>query len=360
MAPVAPLVAAGGSHDQGEQSVTRQVAVSAKDFLQLKPGPPAVPVALRAGVSVVVPLLTVLALGRPEWSAYAAFGAFTSLYGRNHVHLPRAVMQGCAAVALVAAVALGALVATLPASAWVMVPVGAVVAGVGTALSAAQDWHPPGPIFLLFGFGAVASVPHSLGDVPVAVAVAGSSALFALLVGNATSMLGRRKPRRPVAPVTPRRPTGVAAQSLAALLAGVAGTASGVGHPYWAMVAAVAPLSAPGLVPKVVRAGHRAVGTLLGLLTSAVLLPLPLGAVGSVLAVAVLQVATELLIGRNYGLALLCITPMALLMGQLAAPRPPADLLIDRGVETLVGVLVAGLVIAGEELLRRRWVRSAG
>ena len=51
---------------------------------------------------------------------------------------------------------------------------------------------------------------------------------------------------------------------------------------------------------------------------------------------------------------------MALLMGQPAAPRAPVDLLIDRGVETLLGILVAGLVIAGEELLRPPAVRSAG
>jgi hypothetical protein len=39
-----------------------------------------------------------------------------------------------------------------------------------------------------------------------------------------------------------------------------------------------------------------------------------------VLAVVVLQVVTELLVGRNYALALLFITPMAMLMGQIAAP----------------------------------------
>lgn len=44
---------------------------------------PAHLVALRAGISVLVPLTVVVLLGRLDWAAYAAFGAFTSLYGRN-------------------------------------------------------------------------------------------------------------------------------------------------------------------------------------------------------------------------------------------------------------------------------------
>jgi hypothetical protein len=54
---------------------------------------------------------------------------------------------------------------------------------------------------------------------------------------------------------------------------------------------------------------------------------------------------------------MLFITPMALLMGQLAAPRPPASLLLDRGVETAVGGVVAIAIVLVEESLRRRRMR---
>lgn len=103
-----------------------------------------------------------------------------------------------------------------------------------------------------------------------------------------------------------------------------------------------------------VRAGHRIGGTLLGLVTSAGLLALGLGPVATVLVVVVLQVLTELFVGRNYGLALLFITPMALLMGQVVAPRPAAALLFDRGSETVIGALVAIAVIWYDEHRRRR------
>lgn len=69
--------------------------------------------------------------------------------------------------------------------------------------------------------------------------------------------------------------------------------------------------------------------------------PVPL-----VLVVVVLQVGTELVVGRNYALALLFITPMALLMGQLGSSQDAGRLLLDRGVETLIGGLVAiGLLV---------------
>jgi len=41
------------------------------------------------------------------------------------------------------------LVGTLESRAWVAVGVTAVLAVLGSLVSAAQDWHPPGPIFLV-------------------------------------------------------------------------------------------------------------------------------------------------------------------------------------------------------------------
>ncbi|HLN77699.1 MAG TPA: FUSC family protein [Nocardioidaceae bacterium] len=330
----------------------QRASVLVRELLHVRPEQGAHRVALRAGISVLVPLLTVLLLGQPGWSMYAVFGAFTSLYGRNHVHLSRAVMQLSAGTALTACVVLGALVGSLDARAWLTVAVGAAVAALGTVLSSVEDWHPPGPLFLVFGFGAVASVPHDLRDVAIAAVVAASSALFSLVVGNIGGFVRRQRtsPKR-LAPAWTWQPARMA---VAVLVAGGIATAVGIGHPYWAMVAAVAPLTARGITGQLVRAGHRVLGTLLGLLTSAPLLLLGMGAVTTVLVVGLLQIVTELLVGRNYGLALLFITPMALLMGQVAAPRPIGVLLFDRGVETVIGAAVAVAIVVLSERLRHR------
>lgn len=116
-------------------------------------------------------------------------------------------------------------------------------------------------------------------------------------------------------------------------------------------VAALATLAGRDHHARWLRGWLRALGTLLGLLPAALLLALHLDPVALVLTVIVLQFLTEILIGRNYGLALLFITPLALLMGQLAVERPIGQLLLDRGIETLIGAAVALVMVVIE--LRR-------
>ncbi|WP_433825230.1 FUSC family protein [Actinoplanes sp. CA-015351] len=300
------------------------------------------PAAIRAGVSVVTPLLVVLLLDRPYWSMYAAFGAFTSLYGRTRTGRGRFIMQSGAAAALVLAVALGVLISVLDARTWLAVPIAALIAGAGTALATIAGWHPPGALFLVFAFGAVASVPHHLADLLPALGVAAASAAFSLLVG-ALHTSGPAPPRVRVK-LAHTVPAAVACAA-SALVAGTIATGFGIGHLYWATVAAVAPLSARGRSAQLVRAAHRITGTLAGLVLAAVLLAPGFGAYPAVAILALLQVAAELVVARNYGLAMLFITPLALLMNQVAAPRPVAGLLWDRGLETLIGVLIAGATI---------------
>ncbi|RZS89691.1 fusaric acid resistance family protein [Motilibacter rhizosphaerae] len=327
------------------------------ESLAVRPAPGAHRVGLRAGLSVAVPLLAVLALGHPAWSAYAAFGAFASLYGRTTTALARLVMQLEAGLALVLVVVAGAAVSALPGRPWYAVAGVTLVAGLGALLSAARGWHPPGPLFLVFAFGAVASVPRPASQVPVALAVCAASAASAVLVGTTAPWTPRARPLpwRPV-PLSPAVP-----YAGAALASGLLVTAWGVGHPYWATVAAVAPLTGPTVTARLVRGLHRVLGTLAGLVLAAALLAPGLGPYATVAVVGVLQVVTETLVGRHYGLALLAITPMALLMGQVAAPRPAGGLLWDRGVETVVGALVALLVILVEwRYARRRAGAGAG
>jgi len=56
-------------------------------------------------------------------------------------------------------------------------------------------------------------------------------------------------------------------------------------------------------------------------------------------------VLTELVVGRNYAAALLFITPLALMMGQLVHTAPPGPLVRDRLLETVLGALVGAVVL---------------
>ncbi len=320
-------------------------------------------VAIRATVSTLVPLLVLLLIGHSEWSAWAAFGAFTALYGRNRVHLPRIVMQSTAAAVMVSAVALGSLVATLPAPVWPMIVGGAVLAGLVSVVSDAEDWHPPGPLFALFAFSGSASIPGlSLADAGVATAVAAASAAFSLLVGGASA--GVRRIRRLPAPahapversyrLSPGRRVQlrrVARYAISVLLAGAAATLLGIGHPYWAMVSAVVPIASGTLAAGLARGTHRIVGTTVGVLLAAAALLLRPADLVIVLLVALCTFGVELLVGRNYGIAMVFVTPLALLAVHLATPTPVELLLVDRLVESIIGALI-GIAVG---FATRRW-----
>lgn len=313
---------------------------------------------MRAGLSILVPLLVLWAMGHQEWSIYAAFGAFTSLYGRNHVHLSRLQMQLTLAVALTFAVGAGTLVGVSEQRSWLAVPLAGLLCGAGAWLSDAMDWHPPGPLFLIFAFAACAAIPAAPSDVLVSLAVAASSSAFAVLVGSASVFWrNRRRPHLAVRTSFRRldtsrpEPRHVVRGFVSVVLAGCLATASGIGHPYWAMIAAIVPLAPREFQAQLVRGIHRLVGTLAGLVVAAGLFALDLGPIPLIVVITLLQVGAELLVGRNYALALLAITPLALLMVHLVAPVPTGALLADRGIETVIGVLIG---IGVGYLTRRR------
>ncbi|KQZ75085.1 hypothetical protein ASD66_01535 [Nocardioides sp. Root151] len=321
----------------------------ARDALRFGPHGGAHRVAMRAGVSVFVPLVVLWSMGHLDWSIYAAFGAFTSLYGRQRTGRARLQLQLTLALALTVSVGVGVLVGMSPHRAWLAVPVAGLVAGVGSWVSDLEEWHPPGPLFMIFAFAAVASIPAQPGDIVTGCLVAGSAALFAVAIGS-TGHLWRavRRPGGQVSAWHPRRSSAagrhVARNVIGVVVAGGVATAIGIGHPYWAMVSAVVPLAARDLLPQTVRGVQRVVGTGLGLLTAGFLLWLDPGGLALILVVVVLQVGAELLVGRNYALALVVITPLALLMVHLAAPIPTRTLLFDRGVETVIGVAIGILI----------------
>jgi Fusaric acid resistance protein-like len=325
-------------------TATRTATIpSIRDFLAFGPHAGAHRVALRAAASVALPLVVLYAIGHVELSLYAAFGAFASLYGRADRHAARGRMQLSAAAVLVACVVIGTAVSTSPAREWLILPVAALCAAAASAVSDAARWHPPGALFAVFAVAACAAVPSDPARIPLAALVAAASAACAVAIGVAgIARPGRTAPRLSAAPARVRLVLGAesARCGVVVLVAGLIPTLLGLGHPYWAMVAAVAAISGPDTTARLVRAGHRAAGTLLGVVLAAALLALPLSVLGTIAVVVALQCVAELLVGRNYAVALIAVTPLALLMVELAHPGGGAALLHDRAVETLLGAAV--------------------
>lgn len=142
----------------------------------------------------------------------------------------------------------------------------------------------------------------------------------------------------PLAPIAARTAIGCA-------LAGYASLALGIGRPYWAVVTA-ASLYQANVTLTWSRGVQRVVGNLAGVLLFAALAPLAhLHPAALVLCCLALNFGAEALIGRNYWLGTVCVTPMALLITEFARTQDSAALITERIVDTLVGALV-GLVAA--------------
>ncbi|WP_255771460.1 FUSC family protein [Pseudarthrobacter sulfonivorans] len=317
--------------------------------------------AVRVALSVAVPSLLLLLLGRADLIIYAVFGALTGMYGRSEPHQLRLRHQSQAALVLVGGVAVGVFLSVNRLHSWWLVAVEAVLAGVGSVYSDRVNLKPNGPFFGILALGACASVPLA---VPwyTALLIAAGSAAFSMAVGFGGWIRSRSWQRGAVRDVVAfRGPAGRAAAVhaaryiLAVGLAGSVGVLSGSGHPHWAMAAAAVPLAGADLPSRVRRGIHRIVGTFLGLVvTAVVLIPAPwslapLIAAHQVLVLGVLvivfQFTTELFMTRHYGLAMVSFTPVILLMTQLAAPSDPTMLILERGVETCVGAAVGILVV---------------
>nr|WSY56840.1 FUSC family protein [Streptomyces sp. NBC_00886] len=135
-------------------------------------------------------------------------------------------------------------------------------------------------------------------------------------------------------------------------LAGYASLALGVGRPYWALVTA-ASLYQANITLTWIRGVQRVVGNLAGVLVFAVVVPLAHAHPAAlVLCCLAFNFGAEALIGRNYWLGSVFVTPMALLITEFTQAQQPGELITERVVDTLVGALV-GLVAAAAVTNRR-------
>lgn len=351
-------------------------------MLTIKPADRDHEVALRVGVTVLVPLLVLLAVGRMDLAIYATFGSFTGIYGRNLRHGPRLQAQlrggGLMLAVLTAATLAGRLGISEQADPWGLVLWTTVVAGVCAAVTSWWELRPAGSLFQIFAFGAVASVPvkpPALEGMLTAVVVV----VWALAVGLSSRVLPRRRHRFAWPP--PRTPDAgrrrlilweaawcVLAAGLAGSIATLVAAPAGVHHNYWAMVAAVVPLVGHSTRYRVNRGLQRVIGTFLGIGATAAIIRLDPPVLALVLIVAALQVGAELYIARQYVIAQAVVTPLALLSTMLVSVTVGgADSLVaagglghlaDRAVETVIGSAV-GIACVLFPWAWRRWVRGS-
>ncbi|WP_309993652.1 FUSC family protein [Paenarthrobacter nitroguajacolicus] len=333
--------------------------------------------ALRCAVGVFVPLIALTLLGRLDLAVFASFGAFTGIYGRNEPHSVRFRSQLRAGGFMLFIILCATLIARgehawgLDATAysWLLIVATTVVAGACSVVVAAWRLRPGGSLFHIFAFAAIASIPTQ-PPLWEATVVAVLTTGFCLLVGmSARVVKSHRTPwkRPPRIRHTPAERRAIwlegggylIAAGLAGTIATLVGERLGFGHTYWAMVAAVVPLVGHSTRHRVSRGIQRIAGTVVGLVLLAGILWLNPAPWAMVLVIAACQFGAEMFIARQYFIAQLFVTPLALIATLLAAPVDPGLLLRDRIIETVIGAAVGVAVVVAPAVWRRVRVRQA-
>ncbi|MFB9746730.1 FUSC family protein [Leifsonia shinshuensis] len=297
--------------------------------------------------------MLLVALDRTDLLAYAVFGSLSAVYGKRLPPIPRLLTQLGAGALLVFAVCVGVLVGANADSGLLALPAMSLVSVAGLLAADRLGWVPSPSLFLVFATGTIAAQGHELADVQTAFVASALAAVFGAVVGQAVYLL-QIAAQAEFVTLKPKRSTivsfefleQVTVSAIAPIIAGGLALAFGVGHAYWAAVSATVPLVGVGLTNRLGRGALRLFGTLLGSALAFLLLSfLPTDWMRVVL-VGLLQFLVELFVDRNYGIAVVFITPLALILTSFASPEPAATLVTDRVIATVIGTVVAfGLLV---------------
>lgn len=328
---------------------------SAKSLITLGPARKDHWIGLRTAVGIFAPMIILLAINRMDLVIFAVFGAFTGVYGRVDGYWNRLRMQ-VRSGALFFAVIAAALAASNfwidhadPAvKQWQIVGATTLVAGICSVAAGFMRLRPTGSLFHIFAFAAVASIPN---PAPAWQGLLVAVLTIALAIGiGAAGAIGQWTnlwQRTSLPPLSDNVRTAIWWEGLfyiltagaAGALANSLGSSLSAGHNYWAMVAAVVPLVGHTTKLRLHRGIHRVLGTLVGLILM-VLVILANPPLWMLLAlIGFFQFMAEMLVMRNYFMAQIFITPLALVGVSLASGLSTA-VMYDRMVETVIGSLV--------------------
>ncbi|MGW3599485.1 FUSC family protein [Streptomyces sp. NBC_01617] len=123
-------------------------------------------------------------------------------------------------------------------------------------------------------------------------------------------------------------------------LAGGTALLLGLGHGYWAAISAAAVLHSINVRTAAQRAVQRTLGTVAGLMLALGVLAARPDPVVLVLVIVVLEFMLEYVVARNYGLGVVFLTPLALLLSDLASPSPAGALVQDRALSSVLGIVI--------------------
>ncbi|TYC53431.1 FUSC family protein [Rhodobacterales bacterium] len=301
--------------------------------------------------SLILPVIYYLSPW-PHLAGFAALGALMALFGRfaPRARTRRRIVLACG-LTQVAGVFLMSATGVAGFPDWSRLLLLAGLSGVFFLVSLKGRFGPPGALLFIFAAGAAMAPIEGLQMLLERSLATAAGAFLAWLICAATEPLRHTSnsgvPFPPdTLPPLDERLKAAGRIVLGTALAGFAVVWAGAGHPTWAMMGTVVVLQGVNLHTNVTRAFQRMAGTLVGAAVVWLLLAQQPPFWSVILIVAILQIATEFVIGANYALGQILVTPMALLMTYLAAHgQVSASMAPERMFDTIVGAMV-GIAIA--------------
>lgn len=302
------------------------------------------------GVLIALPLFYL-----SPWAhlvGYASLGTLAALFGRMSSPARRRRIVAISGLWLSLAVLAMSLATYLGANDIVMLLLLALSCSLFFFGSATVQIGMPGALIFVFAAGASLTTASSLREVLERTAATAISATLAWLICVLTDFLRHRHaPSGQPFPTEPVRPRSHRLVASARIFVGTAISsllihALGEPHPAWAAMGTLAVMQGAHLHISMNRSLQRMAGTVVGACIAWFILahePTMGMAIGLLI---VLQIVTEIVIGYNYAIGQMAVTPMALIMSYMASSGTVgAEMASERVFNTIVGAAI-GIVLA--------------
>lgn len=288
-------------------------------------------------------------LDKPDYGNLACIGALVILYFTHASLSKRMIHLAICAFGFSTAFAVGSLFSFNPL-------LSAVALGLITFLAhyitSYFDIPPPGNFFFVMVAAVATSIPFEAELIPLRVGLVTMGAMFSVLLAFFYSIFIAKKVKEPKSRriLKKKRYTSIVASlilGLAMFFALLVGNLLGLESAYWIPISALAILQGKDLIHAKQRNLHRIIGTFLGMGLTWMLLLLHPEGLTVVLIIAALQFIIELIIVRNYGLAVIFITPLTIFLAENSAGMMinSTELMQSRILDTVIGSLIG--VFAG-------------
>jgi uncharacterized membrane protein YccC len=359
--PAPPAAAANEEQDKPSfaevsRGMTTRRLLSARQLQEsLAVAPPPSPrIAAIAGLQAALAVLAAVSLVHfspwPHLVGFPALGALAALFGRYASLTRRKRIVGISAFLLTLSVFIPTLASLAGTPFIAKMFLLAVLAGAATLAVAHWRLGGPGAVIFLFAAGAALAPVDSWQTVIERTAATAAGGAVAWLICMLTDRLRSAEMENLSLPASSRRPfghewIGAIRIALGAAIAALIAHAAGWQYPAWAAIGATAVMQGGHLHVTMNRALQRMAGTIVGAFLAWAILAQSPPFWMLLAAVVIFQFVTEVVIGYNYALGQITVTPMALLMTYMTSPAAAASMPVERVFDTILGATL-GIVFA--------------